>query len=380
LAFSIIAFNREALMWKIAAIVIVVVLSIVGLELFNPITRSDLGIAETNLSPERCAAPKFTEFNLEFGTREKPSANYERVSNEFLPYAVASLNGYRRNDTLVLSNYDRAWKVVDMKELGIHLPQWNGFDFSVYSRDDGPATEVLVAFRGTDGLTFDEWFAGVPDWIFGNGSWFTQWVPWWDQYRSARRSFQSLITWAKQSFGDRPVYYTVTGHSLGGGLAQHIARAFPCVRAVSFNSSCVTNEFRLAAPFRDAEIVLISEDGDPLTRLCKWVFDIKNDERTHVYFGANMVLKREKWLTQHSMDQYSAGMSRMVVCCAQRTRLGQDNSCKCTKKIEEGDFLKARRLYCGEHNRTENDIACDNKSPWTPRYQQEDCVNQVRNC
>src|SRR5579871_55111 len=155
-------------------IALAVISCFVGFQFLNPNTRSDLGVANAEASQETCV-PKFENYWDEFKNTNTPWPNYERVSNTFIPYAIASLNAYRKSKTFVLAHYDEGWTAIDPETLGIGVPQWNGFDLSLYVREDNPSIEILVAFRGTDELTVRERFAGLPDWLFGNLSWFTQW-------------------------------------------------------------------------------------------------------------------------------------------------------------------------------------------------------------
>lgn len=348
-----------------------VIVCVAVLQVVFPIARSDLGIVGSEAS---CAMLSFENFNPQ-------NPNNERVSNEFLPFAVASLNAYRGNRTFVLKNYDVKWEQLDAKILGVTAPQWNGFDMSMYQRDDGSRVEILVSFRGTDTIdlrTFE--FSGVFDWVLGNMSWFTQWS-YLDQYRSARNAFRSVRDWARREHAGRPLFYTVTGHSLGGGLSRHVARAFPCTRAVVFNASCVTNEFRLKEPYSTSYIVLINEDRDPLTAQCSKYFPAQNDAHTQVYRSANLILASAgaAEILQHSMERYSAGMSRMVLCCAQRERLKESNSCGCDSRIKKPQVDSAFRLFCSEHHRLAQDAACD----FTGRKaldKSAQCVSKTKDC
>ena len=127
----------------------------------------------------------------------------------------------------------------------------------------------MVVFRGTDGP------ADLPD-LISNASYFTQMVNPWDQYRTARRVFMDVRGDARALSGGLPIEYLAVGHSLGGGLARHMAAAFPCTVAITFNSSFVSNNFRLSDPFinrlkpnleKRGRIIDIFEERDPLSRV-----------------------------------------------------------------------------------------------------------------
>ncbi|WP_271893327.1 hypothetical protein [Candidatus Phyllobacterium onerii] len=349
-------------------------LCVIAFQLFHPISRAEIGISDKMQAA--CNIPAFENLDAEFPGK---GPNYERVAADFLPYAVAGLNAYRKNETFVLANYDDNWHGVDPNVAGISVPKWNGLDFAIYTRNTDEGVEILVAFRGTDGFTPADNFGAIPDWLFGNASWFTQWVSWWDQYSASRSAFQKIRTWAGTTFPGKNVYYTTVGHSLGGGLAQHVARAFPCVRAVAFNSSCVTNEFRLEQPYTDAQTVLIYEDKDPLSWGCNKFFGVSKSNQTLVYGKNNLILTSAKGLViQHSMEGYSAGMSRMVLCCAQRERLSEDSTCTCSSYIGAQAIADTRKLFCGEHRREMLDEACDfiNRRP----LEDQQCVSSTKHC
>jgi hypothetical protein len=84
---------------------------------------------------------------------------------------------------------------------------------------DGTATEVVVAFRGTEGLGP----AGLKDWAFGNilGV----------QYS---RAGEFILKVRSQNPNARLI---AVGHSLGGGLALHASICFDGVSAITFNPS-----------------------------------------------------------------------------------------------------------------------------------------------
>ncbi|MGB9368042.1 MAG: hypothetical protein WCE79_18720 [Xanthobacteraceae bacterium] len=372
---------------RTAAVLALLILFCVVWFFATRVTRSDLGIAaEHAAGAPACGIPLFADLRIyprkdksgnvikDESGKEIKDPNYEVVANEYLQYGVASSNAYGKDQTFVLSSYDRDWQPVDLEAIGLNTPHWNGFDLRAFKKDKQDPVEILIAFRGTDEAWKDgPLWDGIKDWFFGNGSWITQWVPWWDQYRDARRAVQLIRQRAEKAYAGRPVFYTATGHSLGGGLSVHVARAFPCTRAIVFNPSCVTNEFRLAKPF-PSQTVVISETGDPLTGICARFFELKHGGPTHVYAGANLILKKESARAQHSIEKYSAGMARMAVCCAQTNERGfvgkSKNECSCDKSIM-ASYKKAYGLFCGEFGRLENDAACDFKSK---RAVEEQCV------
>lgn len=108
-----------------------------------------------------------------------------------------------------------------------------GLFFRVWKSGGGDPDRVVVAFRGT-------W--GFKDWIYGNLHWLTRFLPMEDQYSNARRAMEQILKRFSRTASGAPVQFYATGHSLGGGLAQHALYSYPrSVRQVfAFDPSSVT--------------------------------------------------------------------------------------------------------------------------------------------
>jgi len=129
--------------------------------------------------------------------------------------------------------------------------------FSVWERRIAGATEVAIVFRGTERDQRQDWQS--------NARWF---IPSWlrseDQYDVTRdwvaKAFENEL---QERIRDGRLPATVEvlaiGHSLGGGLAQQLAYAFPrspqqpikVSRVIAFNSSPVTGWLSTVNPPRD---------------------------------------------------------------------------------------------------------------------------------
>lgn len=114
-----------------------------------------------------------------------------------------------------------------------------GFSYHVWSRKAGGKLDVVIAFRGTDNDSTD-------DWVYGNLYWVTRWFTKENQYGRAEDIARRVIEYFRVGPG-RPtdgtdIRFSSAGHSLGGGLAQHILYALPeyIDQAYAFDSSPVT--------------------------------------------------------------------------------------------------------------------------------------------
>lgn len=86
-----------------------------------------------------------------------------------------------------------------------------GFSYSIYDiSNDGRLVEVVVAFRGTERLSN----GGLKDWFWGNISG--------AQNKRGLEALRNVFDDLRDR-GQSNVEVTVTGHSLGGGIAHHVS-------------------------------------------------------------------------------------------------------------------------------------------------------------
>jgi putative lipase involved disintegration of autophagic bodies len=127
-----------------------------------------------------------------------------------LEYAAFAENAYTPGDQNRI-NVDGWTRDLDFNG----ADRGNGFDASVFAKDDG--SEVVVSFRGTD---FEATLSGLADWTAGN-------VPaaFGKPSPQVLRAIEFLAdVLAKPEYQGKHV--TLTGHSLGGGLASLMAVFF----------------------------------------------------------------------------------------------------------------------------------------------------------
>ncbi len=243
--------------------------------------------------------------------------NRQLAANATAEFAVLAANTYFPPDepALEISGLETAWQKRDS------YSTIGGLRLDVYMLEVSSARfKHAFVFRGTDGAD------DIPDMI-SNLSWFTQLFNPWDQYRSARNYVNEYISAlpksAKHSF-------VAVGHSLGGGIARHVATAFPCTNSVAFNASFVTNEFILRRVFRNSEMRLF-EEGEWLSAIENSVFGqprVSDVTTTREWSRQNLTLPvsnldkdpLSERLRQHKIMFLVAGLGRMSVCCHQAAK------------------------------------------------------------
>lgn len=285
------------------------------------ITRADLGIAPDEIGG-RCRTTALTVYDD--ATAERPIS-----ANDYLPFAIASLNAYDMGEPMGF-------------RLSVHSPEWqrirtvnrpSGLRFDLYHKREPGLLTVVLAYSGSQAFDIGDWHANL--------AWFTAWLPIPNEYDDARETFRAIRSEAYAAANGDAVTFFATGHSLGGGLAQHIAYAFPCVSAPIFNSSFVVLKYRLAEPFTGVPIVHVYEDFEPVTRLRRLLFV---DRATQFYRHYRVKAVDMSEFT-HSITGLAVGIARNVVHCQARE----------TCMVPQSDE-RARRLYCSTYGR--NDALC----------------------
>jgi hypothetical protein len=246
----------------------------------------------------------------------------EVAANDHLLYGIASYEAYGdpKLKFFLVDKYEKAFsRLASGEREGLH--------YDAYIRETGIPT-VLVAFRGTVSTSWRDWFA--------NFSWFTGVIPIENEYAVARQVFASIREQVKSRSGDRPVSYVATGHSLGGGLAQHVAAGFPCVDAVVFDASFVTNTFVYANPFEQSITIHLYDKDDELTKLRHKLGLAEHDSSTYRWYPIKLVPCGPGQLC-HPMNPFVIGMARAAVEC----QIARTKDCW----IPSAD-TRAQDIYC----------------------------------
>lgn len=346
----------------LAVAVIFVGLINLALAAYLKISRDELGIQSSE--NEGCVPYRVRSFWRMYESpvrgddRVFPDYNGQLVADYFGIYAAYAANAYRRDkkDRFSLTPDKFEWI-----SSGDPVDTWGGMYAEIFYRRSPTRFSIMVVFRGTDKWT---------DWI-SNAGYFTQMFNPWDQYRAARNLFMSVRTRARAAAAGMPVEYLAVGHSLGGGLARHLATAFPCTSAIVFNSSFVSNDFRLAEPFCTKEsykdkktdgagkrkadycgqIVDIFEDRDFLSKiaLLQSPADFFEMSARHQWYRARNIDIKDL-AGPHGIYNAARAMARIPIMCL----LEQKQECELTRsqygrnapKETPKDPSDVRKLFC----------------------------------
>ena len=272
----------------------------------------------------------------------------EKLSIVYLPFAIASSAAYRAeapnntdDDVYSLASIDPAhWREMPLSPGGS-----SGIGARTYIRDTPEQTDIIIAYRGTQS------WVDVKGWV-ANFSWATRWVNSNDQYDAASDYFQQVRQHSLDNSPGKSVSFYVTGHSLGGGLAQHVARKFNCVMAVVFDSSPVTNEYTRPVRRADAPIVHIWEEGDIVGTTAAVLKYVLGDYNTKTYqgYGIRLITKGE---ATHPMDKFAISMARNGICCKQRNKWtylkDKVDRTDCEAADDNMGQALAKSLYCDHY-------------------------------
>lgn len=168
-------------------------------------------------------------------------ADYYDVAKESFIYSWMASNAYEDYGGKKPEYEFESWKRVGNK-----VSTWRGMGAHVYLSDD--LDRVVIAYEGTNS-------SSIGDWLFGNFNIF-----WKGQYGEALKLAKNVV----ERYPDAKL--VTTGHSLGGGLAIHVALHINDTVAYAFNSSP-----RVFAPRRrnnpDSRLVIVSENVDVLRKI-----------------------------------------------------------------------------------------------------------------
>lgn len=287
----------------------------------------------------QCASPIVIPIDKNYNG--KWDFNRELAAGTYAIYAAASYDAYEPRP----SGISRAFHIAD-NDPGLKPAYgktgWfraesrhansSGLSYDVYYHDTPERLDVMVAYRGTDDGLDRDWIANL--------SWLTQWFNPWDQYRQARNEYEGIMERAIKAANGKPVAFVATGHSLGGGLAQHVAHVHPCTSAIVFNTSFVTNT-TVYGNFKPIVIKLYEIED---------VFEAHEDKinnaDTLAIYRFPLTLKNGA-IYNHNMERYAAGALRMAIDCVRNTP-------GCEVSNQQGDISVA--LFCDRYVKLRYDL------------------------
>lgn len=314
-------------------------LRVLAVSVFWLISTTRLGLACSDVSVAPFPAFPPTTIDHCYGA---DGWNYNRslISRHYGLYAAMASDAYvddwqrqrafRLDERDLIADSDRAGRT-GWTRLPRSPAFANGLGYDVYYNRRLPRPGVVVAFRGTDGLYDVD--------SFSNGSWLFGWF-FCDQYCLAEKEFGKILQAAHRALG-ATFDVVVTGHSLGGGLARHIATTFPNVTAVTFNSSFVTNTPWFGGHSPRA-MIRIYETGEVFGELDRssrklWLRASSNTAKDADY-RTNMTLATvgiSNVRREHNMENLAAGLLRSAVLC----RTERDAECAAPDAM-------SRLIYC----------------------------------
>lgn len=199
-----------------------------------------------------------------------------RLAAWYVPYAIMSLNAYLPDgldeaaaDAAVSCRDQRdkvlcpaVWRNSRQESLGEKENDATGLFMESFKRVDGDRIEYVIAFRGTEFTRCNDWGANL--------RWFLPGFRNSDQYPLARRTAVQWVARACQGVGRayKRLDIVMTGHSLGGGLAQ--GAAYAVERALA--PKLVPLDGALSEEERNAQTVLAACPQDKV-RVRAVVFD-----------------------------------------------------------------------------------------------------------
>jgi hypothetical protein len=186
---------------------------------------------------------------------------YDQTGVKLIDMAILAAATYVEADKSRLQELSSGWKSVtfsdeDRREL-FPTERVSGLHFDLWI--NAPKKIAVISFRGT---------SDVLDW-HANMHWVSKYIGINTQYQKVRAATPNIVSFLQAQNSDLAKIYTV-GHSLGGGLAQHMVYNHPEVtHAFVFNSSPVTGWNDIAEDKRrDAVagnfVTRIHEDGEIL--------------------------------------------------------------------------------------------------------------------
>ncbi len=140
-----------------------------------------------------------------------------------------------------------------------------GLQYMIWTHGKGVCDEIVIAFRGTDFKSEDDWKSNL--------RWLRRGLGEYDQYEQVQEHIKRIVTtrmMAQACYRRGQTKLTAVGHSLGGGLAQNAAYVDARIQRVyAFDPSFVTGYYDVhtqaqSAVLKKLEIDRVYEHGEIL--------------------------------------------------------------------------------------------------------------------
>lgn len=205
------------------------------------------------------------------------SSQIRSMAVQAYPYAQLAVNAYD-------DDFDRFQLSSQWKKVESHPNNENGMAYDVWHRPlsgDNASEEIVLAFRGTE-------FTHLNDWRDGNFK--------------TKQNADGIVAFDDVRAKYPGARFTVTGHSLGGGIATQISLSRRDVRSFIFNSS---PRFKAPRQPYENQRVSVVEYGEILkaTRLL-------GREATQDYFSIGCV--RGNPVSQHGIDSLAECLTQIA--------------------------------------------------------------------
>lgn len=315
----------------------------------------------------KCESSSLPWIDKQYRSASGTELNYNRdlVSAAYGVFAAASDDAYRNSQNQFFFGIaepisNSGWKYLNWTKTdkieGRYQNDTTGMVVDTYYKLSEKCVHVLLAFRGTNFESFKDWYSNFAP--------VTAILPFQNQYRVSDTIVPKIIKFSEEKFGPKKVHYIATGHSLGGGLAQHVAKCFDNFSAVAFDSSFVDQSLKCRN--RKSQIIRVYEEYEPFQRLSDFkeiiVRSKGNIGQNRKYELNKIELKRTESVRQHSMLGLAAGMLRLSLDC----KINRAQECEIKT---EGPTIKTSyfyNLYCKRLVKTPFEIS--NFSVSSTRY------------
>lgn len=319
---------------------------------------------------------------------DHPQVSEEMIPDHFI-YALAAAEtyenpAYKKFTYLQFETISRAQPLksvyagFDELSLNFIAPLPTNVGIKAFVRTNASASEtidVIVAFRGTQLTSAQDWLS--------NFSWFVGSFPIATHYDSARLAMAQIMRRLTLEHPGAKFRYVATGHSLGGGLAQHVADGFPCVSSAVFNTSFVTNSFVYQTQYPNHRTSSIFEDRDVLTHIRNTLGLEQADTADYRWYLLKMRPCKENQasllckLDDHAMLPIVVGMARFTAACQADPAEKEGCFPKVTKDPSLRDFYCATE-FAGRNTNISDGLVCDESWSRWDKYNAEQAASKTR--